>query len=1098
MPRRSDLESVLVLGSGPIVIGQACEFDYSGTQACRALREEGLRVVLVNSNPASIMTDPEIADRTYLEPLHIDYVSAIIEREKPQALLPTVGGQTALNLALQLNAAGVLEEYGVELIGAGPEAIHRAESREEFDLCMRHAGLQPCRGGKARSLEEARRLLDTIGLPAIVRPSFTLGGSGGGTATDDAGFEHVVQDALRQSPLTEVRIEECLVGWKEFELEVVRDARDNAIIVCSIENIDAMGVHTGDSVTVAPAMTLTDREYQRMRDWALRCIRAIGVETGGSNVQFALHPGTGEMRIIEMNPRVSRSSALASKATGFPIARVAAKLALGYTLDEVSNDITGSSSAAFEPALDYVVVKAPRWDFEKFHGSPDTLGVQMRSVGEAMAIGRSFREALQKALRSLERGLPGLEPSASTDIELERPHPNRLQDIARALEIDALTVEDVAARSGIDPWFLAEMQAIGQRRAELRDRAADLRRAATRVGAGSGIDADDSDCRDLLRASLRDGFSEEQVADVIGSSWQNVRALRQRLGLRPAYKVVDTCAGEFAAQTPYYYGTWDEENESVRGDRRRIVVLGSGPNRIGQGIEFDYCCVQAVRAARTAGFDVVMVNCNPETVSTDYDVASKLYFEPLSLTAVLDILELEQPDGVLVQFGGQTPLKLSRELAAAGWKILGTAADDIDLAEDRKRFAALLDELGIPRPEYGSARDVTEAVEVAERIGFPLLVRPSYVLGGRAMEIVYKEDSYIGFVETALSTTPDAPVLIDRFLEDAFEFDVDALCDGESTYIAGIMQHIEEAGVHSGDSECLLPPSVLSESVQKALITATRRIAAALRVKGLLNMQFGLYEDTIYVIEANPRASRTVPFVSKATGLPLARLATQLALGATLDELQLPPENELHGVAIKKPVFPFRKFPLSTVYLGPEMRSTGEVMGWAPGLGQATLKAWLAAGENLPLQGHAYISLNVRDKPRAAEIATSFQRLGFRLLATRGTAEVLRQAGFECETLFKVHEGKPDIVDAIEAGRVQLIVNTPLGETSRFDESAVGSSAIQHQVPMVTTLSGAMALARAIRARREQPVHVLSLQERIEQAGRGAWVQRGVQAHERV
>jgi carbamoyl-phosphate synthase large subunit len=1084
MPRRSDLRSVVVLGSGPIVIGQACEFDYSGTQACRALREEGIRVVLVNSNPASIMTDPEVADATYLEPLHPDYVAAILERERPDALLPTVGGQTALNLALQLDAAGILAQYGVQLIGAGIEAIQRAESRERFDDCMRAAGLQSTSGGRAHSLAEARILADEIGLPLIVRPSFTLGGSGGGTARTRAEFEALVEDALRQSPLREVRVEECLVGWKEFELELVRDTNDNAIVVCSIENLDPMGVHTGDSVTIAPAMTLSDREFQQMRDWGLRCIRAIGVETGGSNVQFAVHPGSGEIRIIEMNPRVSRSSALASKATGFPIARVATKLAIGYTLDEVPNEMTGTSCAAFEPALDYVVVKVPRWDFEKFPGEPDVLGVQMRSVGEAMSIGRTFREALQKGLRSLERGLPGLEPCAAADIRLDEPHPARLPSVAAALERDPDAVDDVAARTGIDPWFLHEIVALGETRKRLRAAADPLQRAVQ----GRLDEAASAELGELLRDAKRDGFSDEQIALLTTCGADAVRTLREALGVRPVYKVVDTCAAEFAAQTPYFYGTWEDENESRRGSKPRVVVLGSGPNRIGQGIEFDYCCVQAVQAARERGYDAIMINCNPETVSTDFDVASKLYFEPLTLESVLDVLQLEQPQGVLVQFGGQTPLRLSRALHAAGWPILGTSAESIDLAEDRGRFADMLHGLGIPLPEAGSALDVTEARHVARRIGFPVLVRPSYVLGGRAMRIVYEESTLVDFVLEALAASPGAPILIDRFLEDAFEFDVDAVSDGETTYIAGVMQHIEEAGVHSGDSECLLPPYFLPDDVRVALEGATRRVAEALQVRGLLNMQFAVLDGVVYVLEANPRASRTAPFVSKATGLPLARLATDVALGASLRDFDLPPEGELQGFAIKKPVFPFRKFPDASIYLGPEMRSTGEVMGWAPGLGRATLKAWVAANERLPLRGNAYISLNESDKQRAADIGRVFHDLGFELLATRGTAGVLESQGLPVRAVFKVNEGKPDVGDEIAAGNIQLIVNTPLGETSRFDEAAVGRTAVAHGIPMVTTLSGAQALARAIRALREDRIHVMSLQERLRAWGRERWL----------
>jgi carbamoyl-phosphate synthase large subunit len=1075
MPRREDIDSVLVLGAGPIVIGQACEFDYSGTQACRALREDGVRVVLVNSNPASIMTDPEVADRTYIEPLHPDYVAAILERERPRAILPTVGGQTALNLALQLHEAGILERFGVELIGAGVGAIQRAENRELFDATMRQAGLEPARGGMARTLADAEAIVDSVGLPVIVRPSFTLGGTGGGTAHSRGAFELLVEDALRLSPVHEVRVEECLVGWKEFELEVIRDRADNGIIICSIENLDPMGVHTGDSITIAPALTLSDREYQVMRDQALRCIRAIGVETGGSNVQFAVHPHTGAIRIIEMNPRVSRSSALASKATGFPIARVAAKLALGYTLDEIPNDITGASCAAFEPSIDYIVVKIPRWDFEKFRGAPDLLGVQMRSVGEAMAVGRSFREALQKGLRSLEIGLRGLDPAGDGALRLSEPHTRRLQDVSEALEQRGLSVEEVARETGIDPWFLHEMREIGLLRDDLRA-AGDLIRRGTR----GEIDGGEREAlHELVERAKRDGFGDAQIGALAGCDAGAVRHLRHDLGLRPVYKVVDTCAGEFAARTPYYYGTYDQENESVPADRRRVVVLGGGPNRIGQGIEFDYCCVQAVQAARARGYEAIMINCNPETVSTDYDIASKLYFEPLDLESVLDVLETERPDGVLVQFGGQTPLKLARAIVKAGFEILGTSADDIDVAEDRGRFAALCDDLAVPRPDYGKVDRAADAMAVARRIGFPVLVRPSYVLGGRAMEIVYDERTLEAFVERALAAMPEAPVLIDRFLEDAYEFDVDALSDGEDTWIAGIMQHIEEAGVHSGDSECLLPPYQVTPEIERQLCDATRRIARALKVRGLLNMQFALHGDRVYAIEANPRASRTVPFVSKAIGVPLARLATDVALGARVRDLGLPAEGCMRGHAVKKPVFPFNKFPDASVYLGPEMRSTGEVMAWAPSIGQATEKAWVAANFRLPQQGAAYISLSDHDKRRAAEVARAFQDLGFDLLATRGTAEVLAEAGLRARVIHKVREDKPDIVDEIASGAVQVIVNTPLGRESRFDEHAVGRAALRYGVPMVTTIAGALALSRAVRSQRENEPHVLSLQERL-------------------
>ena len=1067
MPKRTDIETILILGAGPIVIGQACEFDYSGTQACKALREEGYRVVLVNSNPATIMTDPELADRTYIEPLIPEAVERIIERERPQAVLPTVGGQTALNLALALEQRGSLAKLGVEHIGAKIEAIRTAENRERFAAAMREIGLSVPTGGFVKSMAEAEALLARLEMPVIIRPSFTLGGHGGGTAYNRAEYQERIRAALAASPIGEALVETCLRHWKEFELEVVRDLADNCIIVCSIENIDPMGVHTGDSVTVAPALTLTDREYQAMRDDAFACIRRIGVETGGSNVQFAVNPATGERLIIEMNPRVSRSSALASKATGFPIARVAAKLSVGLTLDEIPNEITGKTLASFEPAIDYVVVKFPRWDFDKFRATPPVLGVQMRSVGEVMALGRTFNEAIQKAARSLENGRDGLgadggDPTDKAAIleSLRTPTPSTMFHCVQALRLGA-TVAEVHEITGIDPWFLDQFEELVRFEAELKAPARTI------------DDLPEGD----LRAAKRLGYSDEQLAWLLGSWPEDVSRRRHALGIVPAYKQVDTCAAEFEATTAYYYSTYERETESVRSDRKKVVILGSGPNRIGQGIEFDYCCVQAAIAAREAGWETILVNCNPETVSTDYDTTDKLYFEPITEEDVLHILELERPNGVLVQFGGQAPLKISRAIEAAGFPILGTSPESIDIAEDRERFGALIERLGIPHPEDGVATSVDQALAVARRIGYPVLVRPSYVLGGRAMEIVYDDESLAGYIARAAAVSPKHPVLIDSFLEDAFEFDVDALCDGKDVVLAGVMQHIEEAGIHSGDSSCVLPPYRISSACLETLCEYTKTLARELEVVGLMNVQFAMKDEVVYVLEVNPRASRTAPFVSKAKGIQLARLATQLCLGATIASLGLPEVIPTRNVAVKKPVFPFARFPGSTVYLGPEMKSTGEVMGIAASFGNAFAKAMLGDSWTPPTSGLVVISVNDNDKLNAVAIARDFAELGFPIGATAGTARTLHDNGIAVKRLFKVKEGRPDLVDAIVNGDVAIIVNTPMGARSRYDEYAIGAAALQYKVLHITTLSGAQAAVRAIRNLRSERLEVCSLQE---------------------
>ena len=1071
MPKRTDLQRILLIGSGPIVIGQAAEFDYSGTQAVKALKEEGYIVVLVNSNPATIMTDPELADRTYIEPVTPEWVRKVIEREHPDALLPTMGGQTALNVAMALVRDGTLERFGVELIGANARAIQMAEDRAEFGVAMRRIGLATPVGRTVASVADAVVAAGETEFPAIIRPSYTLGGTGGGVAYNRAELEELVERALELSPLHTTLIERSVLGWKEFELEVMRDRRDNVVIVCSIENLDPMGVHTGDSITVAPAMTLSDREYQRMRDAAIAIIREIGVEAGGCNIQFAVNPADGEMLVIEMNPRVSRSSALASKATGFPIARIGTKLAVGYTLDELPNDITKTTPASFEPVLDYVVVKVPRFAFEKFPTADFRLTTQMKSVGEAMAIGRTFKEAFQKGLRALEIGRPGwvvggslAEDRLTSDsredlrVALRTATPERVFQIKRAL-LAGVSVDEVAQASGIDPWFLFQMEELLQ--AERWFAALPPREP----GAAE------------LRRMKRMGFSDAQLGTLRGIPEKAVRETRWRLGVHPAYKTVDTCAGEFPSTTPYLYSSYDAENESQPLGAQGIVILGSGPNRIGQGVEFDYCCVRAGLAFRELGFKTVMINSNPETVSTDFDISDKLYFEPLTLEDVLEIVRWEQPKGVVVQFGGQTPLRLTKPLEAAGVPILGTAPDSIDVAEDRERFEALADRLGVTQPANGTARSVAEAVKVAGRIGFPVLVRPSYVLGGRAMEIVYDEGSLRDYFEKAARVAPEHPVLIDRFLEDAFEGDVDALADGTRCVIGGVMQHIEDAGVHSGDSACVMPPYLIGDRQVDEMRRYTKAFAEALGVVGLINVQYAIKDGVVYVLEVNPRGSRTVPFVSKATGVSLAKLAAAVMTGHTLDELGVPDDLPLPGVAVKEAVFPFTKLPGVDTILGPEMRSTGEVMGLADSFGMAFAKAQIAADGSLPLAGGIFVTVNDSDKPTVLPIARRFHEMGFRLTATEGTARYLRSRGVPAERVAKVHEGRPNAIDLIVSGDVQLLINTPLGKFTQADDYAIRRAALMHRVPYTTTMSAASAACDAIIALRSRTGSVRSLQE---------------------
>ncbi|MDQ6892916.1 MAG: carbamoyl-phosphate synthase large subunit [Acidobacteriota bacterium] len=1064
MPKRTDIQSILVIGSGPIVIGQACEFDYSGTQAVRALRREGYRVILVNSNPATIMTDPEIADATYVEPLTPEFLERIVEKERPDAILPTVGGQTALNLTLALAHRGILDKWSVKLIGANEHAVRLAEDRELFKQAMIEIGAQVPRSGTARSLAEAEEIVEKIGLPVVIRPSFTLGGSGGGWARSREEFGKNVAFGLSESPANEVLIEESVEGWKEFELEVMRDTADNVIIICSIENFDAMGVHTGDSITVAPQMTLSDRQYQEMRDEAIAVIRKVGVETGGSNIQFAVDPRTGRRVVIEMNPRVSRSSALASKATGFPIAKIAALLAVGYRLDEIPNDITKKTPACFEPSLDYVVVKIPRWTFEKFPRADPRLSIQMKSVGEAMAVGRTFAEALGKAIRSLEIGRDGLDdgrgpiPREELLAALEVPTWERIFHLRRAF-VAGMTLEEIAERTRIDPWFLdAVRRMVAEERGLCGKRLSDLSRD------------------DLWRAK-RLGLSDAAIARPLGVPERDVAEARRRLGVLPVFKTIDTCAAEFEAQTPYFYSTYEAENESIRTLRKKVVVLGGGPNRIGQGIEFDYCCVHACYALSEAGFETVMINCNPETVSTDYDTSDRLYFEPLTFEDVSAVLDNEKPDGVLVQFGGQTPLKLARALEAAGYPIWGTSPESIDLAEDRGRFGKLIGELGLRAPEHAEARSAEEALAAARRIGYPIMVRPSYVLGGRAMAVVFDDAHLTSYMAHALESSPEHPVLIDRFLDDAFEYDVDALSDGKDTWIGGIQQHIEEAGIHSGDSFSVLPAWKVTKEQLAEIRDATRKLAVALSVRGLMNIQFATQGDKLYVLEVNPRASRTVPFVSKAIGTPMARAAALLAAGRSLESLNLPPERDPVDFFIKAPVFPFKKFPGEDTLLGPEMKSTGEVMAISPRFGGAFAKACEAVGIRLPVSGRAFLTVNPYDKAGVIPIARELVDLGFPLCATEGTQKALLEAGLPAERVWKVNEGHPNAVEEMREGRIQLVINTPLGGASHYDEAAIRAAALQLGIPCLTTLSASAAAVEGIRSLQEETMTVGSLQE---------------------
>ncbi len=1062
MPRRNDIHRILIIGSGPIIIGQACEFDYSGTQAAKALKADGYEVILVNSNPATIMTDPELANVTYVEPLSRPYLEEIIKRERPDALLSTVGGQTALNLSVELAESGVLERYGVELIGARIDAIKKAEDRLLFKDAMRSIGLETPLSQLVNNVEDGLAFANRSGFPVILRASFTMGGSGGGIAYNREDLITILERGLDLSPVHEVLVEESALGWKEYELEVMRDLADNVIIVCSIENFDPMGVHTGDSITVAPAQTLTDREYQMMRDAALRCLREIGVDTGGSNVQFALNPKNGRMVIIEMNPRVSRSSALASKATGFPIAKIAAKLAVGYRLDEIQNDITKSTPACFEPTIDYVVAKIPKWQFEKFPGADPTLGTQMKSVGEVMAIGRTFKEALWKGIRSLETGRAfgkeKLEPALIAS-KLITPTPDRLSYIRFAFGC-GYTVEEVHEMTSVDPWFLDQVRQVVAIEGELAKGGME---AVTRA--------------QMLRAK-RAGVSDTQLANLWAKDELAVREHRKSLGVRAVFSRVDTCAAEFESFTPYMYSCYEFADEAAPTAKRKVMILGSGPNRIGQGIEFDYCCCHASFALQDRGIESIMVNCNPETVSTDYDTSDRLYFEPVTLEHVLNICDIEKPDGVIVQFGGQTPLNLALPLQRLGIPIIGTDPRNIDLAEDRKLFGALLDELKIPAPPNGTARSVEEACDIGRRIGYPVLLRPSYVLGGRAMVIAYEEETVRRYMREAVEFSQERPVLIDRFLEDATEVDVDCLSDGEDVLIAGIMEHIEEAGVHSGDSSCVLPPHSLPAAEIATMEDYTIRLARALNVIGLMNVQYAIKDGVVYVLEVNPRASRTVPYVSKATGVPLPRIAVGLMLGERLSDLtEQKGRLAVPQSFVKSPVFPFNKFPGVDPALGPEMRSTGEVMGVGENFGEAFAKAQLGAGTPLPDSGTVFISVNDRHKPEAVEVARKLHDLGFQIVATRGTAAGIKQAGLPCKTVFKVNEGRPNAVDLLKAGSVQLVIYTAAGALSFSDERAIRRSAVQYRVPCITTLSGARAAAEALASRRRDPIRVWSLQE---------------------
>ena len=1071
MPKRVDIESILIIGAGPIIIGQACEFDYSGTQACKALKEEGYKVILVNSNPATIMTDPETADVTYIEPLTVEAVTKIIAKEKPDALLPTLGGQTALNLSLELDAAGVLAEHGVEMIGAKPDAIKKGEDRELFKEAMLKIGLDVAHSKTVKTLEEARAAAIVLGsYPLIIRPSFTLGGAGGGIAYNREEFEGIVSNGLDVSPVTEVLIEECLLGWKEYEMEVMRDRKDQCVVICSIENFDPMGVHTGDSITIAPAMTLSDREYQSMRDASFAVIREIGVETGGSNIQFSLCPDTGRMVVIEMNPRVSRSSALASKATGFPIAKFAAKLAVGYSLDEIQNDITKKTPACFEPTIDYVVTKVPRFTFEKFKGADDTLTSSMKSVGEAMAIGQTFKESFQKALRSLETGAWGFGggklggddlPSEETiNGKLVRPNAERVYYIRYALKA-GYSLEKLFELTKIDPWFLHQLKQISDLEDELKQK--DL----------------DTIEKDLLKTAKEYGFSDRQLGGLFGCDWKAVNTKRKSVGINTVFRLVDTCAAEFEAETPYYYSSYGDESEIIPSNKKKILIIGGGPNRIGQGIEFDYCCVHASYALQELGYESVMINSNPETVSTDYDTSDKLYFEPLTLEDVLEVYNQEGCSGTIVQYGGQTPLNLATELKANGVNIIGTSPESIDAAEDRELFKQILDEVGLKQPDNKTALDEAEAYELADQVGFPLLVRPSFVLGGRGMFIVHDMEELRSVIREAFDASPGKPVLLDKFLEDAIELDVDCISDGTTSIIGGMLEHIEFAGVHSGDAAMVLPPHTLSAEMIEIVRQASFRLAKALKVIGLMNIQFAIQGDQLFVLEVNPRASRTVPFVSKAIGMPLAKIAAKVMTGKTLQELDFTEEMSPKHWCIKEAVFPFVRFPGSTIRLGPEMRSTGEVMGMDEDFGVAFAKTQAAAKPSLPVGGNVFLSVKDQDKPKAVELAKKLVKLGFQIYSTSGTADNLKENGIEANKLFRIAEGRPNVLDLIKNGEMQMIINTPSGMVPRKDENHIRSQAYLHNICIMTTLTGATAAVAGIEALKEKDFDVRSVQSYV-------------------
>jgi carbamoyl-phosphate synthase large subunit len=1083
LPKREDIKSILIIGSGPIVIGQACEFDYSGTQACKALRDEGYRVILVNSNPATIMTDPETADATYIEPLTPEVLELIIKKERPDAILPTMGGQTALNLAVELSEKGILEKYDVELIGAKLHAIKKAEDRELFKEAMASIGLEVPRSAAVISVREGLDAINELGFPAILRPAFTLGGTGGGIAYNQEEFAELLDKGLKLSPVNQVLIEESALGWKEYELEVMRDGKDNVVIVCSIENFDPMGIHTGDSITVAPAQTLTDKEYQRMRDASIAIIREIGVDTGGSNIQFALNPENGRMVVIEMNPRVSRSSALASKATGFPIAKIAAKLAVGLTLDEIRNDITRETPASFEPTIDYVVTKFPRFAFEKFPEADPVLTTQMKSVGEVMSIGRTFKESLQKSLRSLESGSYGMEEveegADRIKSKLQIPGVDRFWYVAQAIRT-GMTVEEIREYTKIDPWFLNNMR-------EIIEMEEHIRSGVRKLYGGKATDS-----QAIVREAKECGFSDRRLAQLTGLGESDVREFRRKNGIRPAYKMVDTCAAEFEAFTPYLYSTYERpfyslvtrhvlppqvDSEANPTDKQKIVILGSGPNRIGQGIEFDYCCVHAVFALRELGFETIMVNCNPETVSTDYDTSDRLYFEPLTIEDVMNILDTEKPVGVIVQFGGQTPLKLAVPLEKEGIRILGTSPDSIDRAEDRKRFKQLLHKLNLRQPESDTASSIAEAVEAAKKIGYPVMVRPSYVLGGRAMEIVYDEDSIRNYMERAVKASPEHPILVDKYLNDAIEIDVDAVADGTDVVIGGVMEHIEEAGIHSGDSACSLPPYSLSAAITEEIKRQTEALAKELRVIGLMNVQFAVKKDEIYILEVNPRASRTIPFVSKATGVPLAKIAAKVMAGRTLKELGVTAQKEMKHVAVKEAVFPFDKFPGVDTILGPEMKSTGEVMGVDEDFGRAFWKAQASVNNVIPLSGKIVISIRDEDKPGICKVVERLFGAGFSIIATKGTARFLAERGLDVEVINKVAEGRPHIVDLIKNKEIVFVINTVSDAQAQKDSFSIRRSALQYGVPYTTTVAGARAVVSAIEMLKKKKITIKSIQE---------------------